>query len=105
MCTSTTGTATAAIASRKDHRGVGIATSIEDDTIVEAISTLNGIDKLALDIRLIVVERNRRVTCAKSSEVVLEALTSVYLGLATSQKVEIRPVDNQNFHRKIGLVR
>lgn len=42
------------------HRGVGIATSIEDDTIVEAISTLNGIDKLALDIRLIVVERNRQ---------------------------------------------
>ena len=88
-----------------NHRCMGIATGIKHNAIVAAIGTLQPIYNLALDIRLIVVESMLRVAIAKSSEDILEALRTVYLGLALPQKIEVRPVDNQNFHRKIGLVR
>ena len=67
------------------HRGVRIATSIKHHTIILAIGTLKRIDKLALDVRLVVVDIMLLVTCTKSSEVILEAFVSVYLGLATPQ--------------------
>ena len=68
-----------------NYRGVGIAARIEDDAVVAAICLLELIYNLALDVRLVVVDGMCRVSCAKSSEVLLEALTSVYLGLATPQ--------------------
>ena len=85
----------------KASKCVRIATGIENDAVILTTSTLKGIDKLSLDIRLVVVDGNARITCAKSPEVILEALTSVYLGLAMPQKIEVRTVDNQNFHRTI----
>ena len=68
-----------------NYRGVGVTARIEDDGVIAAISLLKLVYNLSLDVRLVVVERMCRVTCAKSSEVVLEALTSLYLGLATPQ--------------------
>ena len=76
----------------KSHRGVAVASCVEDNPIVCEAHLMNLIDQLAFDIALKVVNLHRRKGGTQFCEVVLKSTMAINIGLANPEKVEIGTV-------------
>ena len=81
------------------HRRVGLATRIEDDAVVEEPGILNCIDDLAFNVALKILKRYLVVVFPEFFQICFKALIPIYLRLPLPEEIQIRAIDDQNFHR------
>ena len=90
----------AADAVAEGYTGVRIASSVEDDAIGGEPHLLELVDELALDVRLEIIYLDERIARAQVFEIVVEGSVPVDVRFALSQEIEVRPVDNDDIHRR-----
>ena len=80
------------------HAGVCVSTGIEHDSIEGKAYFLHLVDKLALHIALVIADFEVRITSLQLRQILLERHLPVDARLASTQQIQIRTVDNLNFH-------
>ena len=88
----------AADAILQGNAGVGVGTRIEHYAIVGEAYFLQLVDKLALDVALIVFYLYIRVFSLQLRQIALERIAAINAWLANAQEVQIRTIDNLYLH-------
>jgi len=88
----------AADAILQGNAGVGVGTRIEHYAIVGEAYFLQLVDKLALDVALIVFYLYIRVFSLQLRQIALERVAAINAWLSNAQEVQIRTIDNLYLH-------
>jgi hypothetical protein len=84
--------------------GMRVSASIENDSIECETDFVQLINKFTFDVRLIIMQLNRRKTFLKLLKKSLKRFVSINRSFAFAKEVEIRAVDDLNFHVKVLAV-
>ena len=80
------------------HRRVRVTAGVQHDAIDGKTNFVNPIDNFAFDIRLKIREFNLRKTLLQSGKITFEIGRTINCRLAFAQQIQIRTIDNYNFH-------
>ena len=91
----------AADAILQGNAGVGVGTRIEHYAIVGEAYFLQFVDKLALDVALIVFYLYIREFSLQLRQIALERVAAINAWLTNAQEVQIRTIDNLYLHNQM----